>query len=414
MKIAVVQFPGSNCERETMLAIKRVDCEPVPFLWNEPIEKLLSCEGAVIVGGFSFEDRCRSGIIAALSPVLDAIKTMGEAGKPILGICNGAQILVESGLVPGLEGNTLGAALTINRREKDGHILGAGFYNSWIHVKNGSTKENAFNKYLDKPIYIPAAHAEGKFVIPEKLLEEMKAKDIGMLQYCNENGAIKNEFPINPNGSMFNLAAICNARGNVMAMMPHPERTEQGDVIFASMRDYAAENRPETRLDFVPEFPEIKEYRTPENTSEIVVGLIITDNAAFSVEQALREFGLDVKVERYLHWEVTGEHPKEIKRELIEQEVLFNSRKEKLIEKSTAKEDDAVSFLIQENENIEGAYILEHIKTQPEFVKLENLKKGIIWTFSGEPSALEKIKKILLEKHILGNPYVSKICGYGV
>src|SRR5438552_2166917 len=105
-----------------MLAVKRVGMEPVEFLWNEPKEKLQDLAGYIIVGGFSYEDRSRAGIIAALDPVMEEIKAQSERGKPVLGICNGAQILVEAGLVPGLEKHRLGMALAENKRVKDGKI----------------------------------------------------------------------------------------------------------------------------------------------------------------------------------------------------------------------------------------------------------------------------------------------------
>ena len=110
-KIAIIQFPGSNCERESALAIKRAGMEPVEFLWNEPVEKLHECDGYFIIGGFSYEDRSRAGIIASLDPVMKIISEESEKGKPVLGICNGAQILVETGLVPGLRNNRVGMAL---------------------------------------------------------------------------------------------------------------------------------------------------------------------------------------------------------------------------------------------------------------------------------------------------------------
>src|SRR5579862_899572 len=122
MRIGVIQFPGSNCERETMLAIKRAGMQPIEFLWNEAKEKLNDMDGYVIVGGFSYEDRSRAGIIAALDPIMQEIKMQSEKGKPILGICNGAQILVETGLVPGLENNKIGMVLTENKRIADNKI----------------------------------------------------------------------------------------------------------------------------------------------------------------------------------------------------------------------------------------------------------------------------------------------------
>ncbi len=102
-QIAIIQFPGSNTERETLIACHRVGLNPIEFLWNESVERLSDFDGYIIVGGFAYEDRSRAGVIAALDPIMKQIKIEAENGKPVLGICNGAQILVESGLVPGLE-----------------------------------------------------------------------------------------------------------------------------------------------------------------------------------------------------------------------------------------------------------------------------------------------------------------------
>ena len=107
-KIGVIQFPGSNTERETVMACHRVGLEPIEFLWNQPHKELTELDGYIIVGGFSYEDRSRSGVIAALEPIMKQIRIEAGKGKPVLGICNGAQILVESGLVPGLKDNRVG------------------------------------------------------------------------------------------------------------------------------------------------------------------------------------------------------------------------------------------------------------------------------------------------------------------
>ena len=223
------------------MACRRVRMNPVEFLWNEPANNLTDLNGYIIIGGFSYEDRSRSGVIAALDPIIKQIKVEAAKGKPVLGICNGAQILVESGLVPGLIDDQLGMALTDNKRVQGGHVVGVGYYNTWANLKM-STYPNrcAFTRHLkpDEWINVPLAHGEGRFIIPDDLLEKMIANDQTIFLYCDKDGRIVDEFPINPNGSMYNIAAICNPAGNVMAMMPHPERTENGDAIFSSMKNY--------------------------------------------------------------------------------------------------------------------------------------------------------------------------------
>src|SRR3990167_2705379 len=228
MKIAIVQFPGSNCERETELAVKRAGMEPVAFLWNESRARIAAMDVYVLVGGFSYEDRSRAGIIAALDPVMRELKQQSELGKPVLGICNGAQVLVETGLVPGLEHNRVGMVLAENKRMAHGKILGTGFYNAWVHMRVSDTyQRNAFTRHLTPRdlLHIPVAHGEGRFVMSAALLDEIKTQGLNVFQYCDAAGRVIDTFPVNPNGSMDNIAAISNKAGNVMAMMPHPERT---------------------------------------------------------------------------------------------------------------------------------------------------------------------------------------------
>ena len=175
-KIAIIQFPGSNTERETLMACQRVGLDPVEFLWNEPADKLPNFDGYVIVGGFSYEDRSRAGVIAALDPIMDQIKIETEQGKPALGICNGAQILVESGLVPGLEDCRVGMALTDNKRVQGGNVVGVGYYNTWVNLKMCCPSDrSAFTRHITTGqwINIPLAHGEGRFIMPDELLEKM-------------------------------------------------------------------------------------------------------------------------------------------------------------------------------------------------------------------------------------------------
>ncbi|MBT4177525.1 MAG: phosphoribosylformylglycinamidine synthase I, partial [Candidatus Marinimicrobia bacterium] len=213
MNIAIIQFPGSNTERETLMACRRVGLNPIEFLWNEPAENLSNFDGYIIVGGFAYEDRSRAGVIAALDPIMKQIKIEAESGKPVLGICNGAQILVESGLVPGLENHRVGMALTDNKRVKGGHVLGVGYYNTWANLQlTASTGRCAFTRKLKTGewINVPLAHGEGRFIIPDELLEKMIENEQTVFRYCDDEGIISDEFPTNPNGSMFNLAAVCN------------------------------------------------------------------------------------------------------------------------------------------------------------------------------------------------------------
>ncbi|MBT6709268.1 MAG: phosphoribosylformylglycinamidine synthase I, partial [Candidatus Marinimicrobia bacterium] len=301
INIAIIQFPGSNTERETLMACRRVGLNPVEFLWNEPAEKLSDFDGIIIVGGFAYEDRSRAGVIAALDPIMKQIKLEAKNGKPVLGICNGAQILVESGLVPGLANHRVGIAITDNKRVKDGHVLGVGYYNTWANLQlTASAGRCTFTRHLKTGdfINVPLAHGEGRFIIPHELLEKMITNEQTVFRYCDNNGIISDEFPTNPNGSMHNLAAVCNPKGNVMAMMPHPERTENGDTIFSSMKDYIENGNPISShtLSFDRPHYEVKNYESNGDSTEWIIEMIITDNEAASVHNALNHLGFDVSI----------------------------------------------------------------------------------------------------------------------
>lgn len=411
MKIAIIQFPGSNCERETTLAVERAQMEAVPFLWNESKEKLTSCDGFILVGGFSYEDRGRAGIISSLDPIMEDIKHAAEMGKPVLGICNGAQILVESGLVPGIKNYRLGLSLATNKRIKNSHILGTGFYNDWVYIKPAKQTNNAFLRHFDQknPLYLPVAHGEGRFILAPKLLSTLQEKQVGMLQYCDVKGTIKDEFPINPNGSENNLAALCNIHGNVMAIMPHPERTANGDIIFSSMRDYIAENNfsPASMLDFSLPQKNLALYRLPSNAFEIIVQLIINDNITMSMQKALQQLNCPVKIKRQTHWEITyqDDAPK-LKQELIDSCELFNPNKEKLVNASTTSPKNTLLILTQDIDNLLGKYKLDQLKNLG-INNIKEIKHGTLWHISSDLQEISEIQKILLEKNILFNPFAS-------
>jgi phosphoribosylformylglycinamidine synthase subunit PurQ / glutaminase len=217
-KIAVIYFPGSQCEVETRDRCIDVGMEAKIARWNTQ-EKLSDYDGYIIPGGFSYEDRIRSGIIAAKEKIMDKIREEVKKGKPLLGICNGAQILVETGLIPGLK-NKVEMALAPNINP-----LISGYYNAWVYIKR--INNSAFTSSLDKNeiLKLPIAHGEGRFVTRDKtLVKNLINRRQIMFQYCDEKGRVINKFPINPNGAVNNIAAISNKEGNVMAIMPHPER----------------------------------------------------------------------------------------------------------------------------------------------------------------------------------------------
>lgn len=406
--IAIVQFPGSNTERETLIACRRIGLNPIEFLWNEPAEKLSDFDGYVIVGGFAYEDRSRAGVIASLDPIMKQLRTETEAGKPVLGICNGAQILVETGLVPGLPDYRLGIALTDNKRIKGGHVVGVGYYNTWANLQMTVPSERcAFTHHMKTGdwINIPLAHGEGRFVVPEELLSKLQENDQTVFRYCDDDGIIVEEFPTNPNGSMYNLAAVCNPSGNVMAMMPHPERTEKGDVIFSSMKTFIEADRPTTNHELFFERPHfaLEEYETDKEKAEWVIDMFITDNEAASVQNALNQLGFDVEITRQTHWEIgTNGNRESILQQIDASGELYNSNKE-FISNILHKENSA-SLLVRQKEDIKGRSKFESLRERFEIDGITHLTYGTIWNVTIASGNLDTVLGDILETHIFFNP----------
>tara|TARA_Y100000310_G_C20685785_1_gene818870 strand:+ start:718 stop:1518 length:801 start_codon:yes stop_codon:yes gene_type:complete len=220
IKIAVILFPGINMEEEMIKVSVASGMEAEIVRWNQH-QKLENYDGFIIGGGFSYQDRIRAGVIAAKDPLLVELKKQSKKGKPILGVCNGCQILVESGLIPGLK-DEVEIALAPNINPDI-----SGYYNVWTNLKTISIN-SAFSNILDEDeiIQAPIAHGEGRFTTSNKsLITELEKNNQIIFKYSNEEGEIIDEFPTNPNGSISNIAGISNKEGNVVAMMPHPERS---------------------------------------------------------------------------------------------------------------------------------------------------------------------------------------------
>ena len=405
--IAIIQFPGSNTERETFMACERVGLNPVEVLWNNPIEQLSNFDGYIIVGGFSYEDRSRAGVLASLDPIINQLKIESKSAKPILGICNGAQILVESGLVPGLNNFKLGLALTDNKRIQGGQVVGVGYYNTWSNLKLDVQGDRcAFTRHLEQGefINIPLAHGEGRFVIPDSLLKEITTNKQTVFRYCNDTGSVIDEFPTNPNGSIYNLAAVCNTTGNVMAIMPHPERTKNGDVIFSSMKEYIELDNPthDCILNYNESLTKLAQYNG-NNNDEWVVDMIINDNEAASIQNALVQMGHDVEISRHTHWEINIQGPKsKILSKIDKSGELYNSNKEYI--SNIKKTSKTASFLIRQIDDVFGRLKLESLKNTFEINEISDLKYGVIWNIKVNSGNFDSTLNSILETNILFNP----------
>jgi phosphoribosylformylglycinamidine synthase len=233
-RVAVVQFPGVNCESETVLALERAGLPAEVFRWTRPAGELREFAAYVLPGGFSWQDRVRAGALAAKDPMVDVIAEEAARGKPVLGICNGAQVLVEAGLVPGGSGVEL--ALAKNRMPGR-----SGYHARWIYVR---VEESpcVFTRGLpaQSVLPLPAAHGEGRFTgEPGRMAALVRAGQVP-LRYASASGEVAERFPENPNGSEEAAAAVCNPRGNVLALMPHPERAQNlGALPAATVGEWA-------------------------------------------------------------------------------------------------------------------------------------------------------------------------------
>lgn len=214
-RAAVVRFPGVNCEYETARALRAVGLGADIVQWTIPRERLGEYDAIVLPGGFSYEDRLRAGALAARERIMDAVVARADAGIPVLGVCNGAQVLVEAGLVPGLTPGAIEMGMGAN--EVDG--APAGFLCRWatVHVtpsERSSMWTNAWDAPTDVPW--PYAHAEGRFTTRDPAVAAALRDDaLTPFTYA--------ETP-SPNGALYAAAGVMNRRGNVLALMPHPER----------------------------------------------------------------------------------------------------------------------------------------------------------------------------------------------
>lgn len=215
MKFGVVVFPGSNCDRDVAYVISDILGQPTRLIWHQETE-IADLDVMIIPGGFSYGDYLRCGAIAQFSPIMKAIKEHAAKGKFVLGICNGFQVLTEVGLLSG--------ALIRNR---DLH-----FICDRVFLKVENSNLNWTTNYQEKSVItLPIAHGEGRYFAEADTLKSLEDHGQILFRYCNSQGEITEAS--NPNGSLNNIAGITNKQGNVLGMMPHPERASD-DVLGAS------------------------------------------------------------------------------------------------------------------------------------------------------------------------------------
>ncbi|MBI5730592.1 MAG: phosphoribosylformylglycinamidine synthase subunit PurQ [Ignavibacteriales bacterium] len=225
-KFGVVVFPGSNCDHDAYYSLKKVLGYEAEFLWHK--EKDLKASNVIILpGGFSYGDYLRTGAIARFSPIMDSVYKFAENGGVVIGICNGFQILLEIGLLPGV----------MIKNESLKFVC----KDVYLNIEN---KENIFTKSIKQNILkIPVAHGDGNYFTDEETLKELEDNNQILFRYVSSVGKVNSES--NPNGSFMNIAGIMNKKKNVMGLMPHPERCcnpllgdIDGSLIFRSVAQH--------------------------------------------------------------------------------------------------------------------------------------------------------------------------------
>jgi phosphoribosylformylglycinamidine synthase I len=227
MRFGVVQFPGSNCDQDCIHVINHVLRQQAFYLWHKDRD-LKEADCIIVPGGFSYGDYLRCGAIARFSPMMEEVKRFANKGGPVIGICNGFQILLEAGLLPG--------AMQKNRSLK--------FRCETVHLLVEQTKSPfTVNARKGQILKIPIAHGEGNYFVDSTTLKELNQNGQIVFRYCDAKGNVSDE--ANPNGALENIAGITNKQGNVLGMMPHPERasesilgSEDGKIIFESVLSY--------------------------------------------------------------------------------------------------------------------------------------------------------------------------------
>ncbi len=226
MKFGVITFPGSNCDDDCLYVVNKVFNIDAERIWHKDDKPLGDFDCIILPGGFSYGDYLRPGGIAKLSPVITRVKEFASSGGIVLGICNGFQILTESGLLEG-----------VLIRNKSLNFICKDVY---LKVEN---KDTPFTNRCKDIVRIPIAHKDGCYYCDNETLEKLKKNNQIIFKYCSEKGEIDEEH--NPNGSLLSIAGICNKEKNVLGMMPHPERASEeilgnidGKMIFQSIIDF--------------------------------------------------------------------------------------------------------------------------------------------------------------------------------
>lgn len=399
--LAVIAFPGNNSETETARAAQKSGFEAEIIRWNE-VKKIGNYQAYVLPGGFSFEDRGRAGAIAAREPIFSALRAEAQAGKVILGICNGAQMVVESGLIP-VGSDSLPFALADNvRRDENDHVMGTGYFNAWCAIRPERT-DTAFSAGTDSILNVPVAHGEGRFTTKsDRALQALESGSHVAFRYCDSGGNVAQSYPENPNGATAAVAMIVNKEGTVGAIMPHPERYPlecNGDQIFTAMRAWIEAQKSPDLVKIgdlsAQTLPKVAPFVAHEAAIVLEKTLIITDNEGFSVQQAAQNLlGTNFSLNKSFVYVIEGA---DLTTEKLAQTGLMANPNKETLEPYQPKPQQLLVELFEDDPALHLAdQLTEQLKTP---VKVRRLKA---WDFP-EPISETQLE-LILKNGLLCNP----------
>ncbi|HLC75774.1 MAG TPA: phosphoribosylformylglycinamidine synthase subunit PurQ [Candidatus Peribacterales bacterium] len=307
-RIAIISFPGTNGDTENLRTMWRCGFDAFVFRWNDDREKLRNVNAYFIGAGFAYEDRGRAGMVAGRDSLFQFLHEEAAMGKVIAGNCNGCQVLVESELIP--LGTGLRMCMARNATQKNGEWRSPGFLNEWVWVTPSCKKDRCAASDWEGAMHIPMAHGEGRFITKDPdLFSELEANDQIAFRYCDEHGVVSDDPSVTLNGSTKAIAGICNPAGNVVALMPHPERTVNGDPYFISMRKWIERKHDhqfvETGRQNVSAENNHLSVRSMKSL-EIFIDTIIVNNEERTVEQAGKRVAPALRLKQFRYMAPMG------------------------------------------------------------------------------------------------------------
>lgn len=404
---AIPSFPGSNGEVDNVRTLKRCGIDCFVFRWNDSLEKLKDVDGYFFGAGFSYEDRGRSGMVAARDPLFDHMREEAARGKVIIGNCNGAQVLVESGLIP--LGDGLKMCLAHNAtKKKDGSFSSPGFLNEWVWITRSCSKDRCATSNWSGTLHIPFAHGEGRFVTRDPdLIEQLKKEDQIAFQYCDAQGKTDPNAPITPNGSTLGIAGICNKEGNVVALMPHPERTPLGDPYFLSVVRWLESKGRKTQPRKTQRDASIDFATRAPMPFELFIDTVITNNEERTVEQAARRIEPTLALKQYKYVGLRNDRSKELLSTLS----FFNPNKEiaymRAGDKMLKWDSHAKEFRKQDKQFLLGTALLRRDEPDTKGASIgDGAESGVCYDCRSIDA--DRLRRSSLAE-IFGNPHASTL-----